>query len=114
MSILSQIESVKTGSLYKALRIEQFFTIIDQTDLTLTLYVTRTNNKITISKKEFLHKLQQQEILYVDQISDDEVQKLRRICDTSHQLKKSYDDYHRRKQSIISSELLSSGIQEQQ
>jgi hypothetical protein len=111
MSTQSQTKSDKIGCLYKATYIERFFIILEETDLSLTLLIYPTYSKAVVSKAEFLSSIAQNQVEYIATMQHSEITDLQKLYSTADKLepfKQAYEDYHRRKQSIISSELCDS------
>lgn len=100
----SSPKSNKIGCLYKAIYVERFVAIIDETEYTLKLWFYPTNTFTIVSKEEFLTALSQNQFEFVEKMPYDIVQSIN-MQSTKNSLKNTYDDYYRRKQSIISSEL---------
>lgn len=105
MQTPSSNESSKIGYLYRAVFVERFLAVVDETDLTLKLWFYPTNSFATVSKSEFLLALEQKQFEFVEKMPYDIVQSINSGPSEEQKLKYAYDDYHRRKQSIISSEL---------
>jgi hypothetical protein len=105
MQTPSSTESSKIGYLYRAVYVERFLVVIDETELTLKLWFYPTNSFATVSKSEFLLALQQNQFEFIEKVPYDVIQSINSGPSEKQKLKYAYDDYHRRKQSIISSEL---------
>lgn len=101
----SLTESSKIGCLYRAVYVERFFVIIEETDLTVKLWFYPTYTFAVVSKAEFLCALEQNQLEFVEKLPYDVVKSINSGPTNQETLKKTYDDYHRRKQSIISGEL---------
>lgn len=101
----SSTKSSKIGYLYRAVYVERFVAIIAETDLTLKLWFYPTNSFAHVSKSEFLSAVEQNQFEFIEQMPYDIVQSIISGPSEDQKLKYAYDDYHRRKQFIISSEL---------
>jgi|GEM_PF-1712131 len=110
MSHQSQTKSDKIGCLYKATYIERFFIILDESELSLTLLIYPTYSKAVVSKTEFLASIAQKQVEYIATLPQSDITDLQKSYsgDKLEPFKQAYEDYHRRKQSIISSELCDS------
>lgn len=101
----SSPKSSKVGYLYRAVYVERFVAIVDETELTLKLWFYPTNSFAHVAKSEFLSAVEQNQFEFIEQMPYDIVQSINSGPNEEQKLKYAYDDYHRRKQSIISSEL---------
>lgn len=97
-------KSSKLGYLYRAVYVERFVAIVGETDLTLKLWFYPTNSFADVAKAEFLSAIEQNQFEFIEQMPYDIVQSIISGPSEEEKLKHAYDDYHRRKQFIISSE----------
>jgi hypothetical protein len=101
----SSTKSSKVGYLYRAVYIERFVAVVEETDLTIKLWFYPTNSFAQVAKAEFLAAIEQNQFEFIEQMPYDIVQSINSGPNKEQKLKYAYDDYHRRKQFIISSEL---------
>lgn len=105
------MQTIEIGNMYRSVHIERVFIIIGESELTLTLCTYPPYSTSIVSKSEFLSTIKQNKLEFIERISDNDIRQLKPL-EPKYQFYKAYEDYNRRKQSIIQSELLDSGIQE--